>query len=144
MYPFTESEAKVTYEEPLFVIDDYFFMTVFIRGARVEDNISSECVGTVVATYGCNTQFYRIKGGGGLGGAPPPPPHTHTHTPITFEPLILPQQTIYLWKGNLTANRIHFKYLKNILISRFYEQFSQNGSAMAPERLFEKFQTFKI
>ena len=23
-----------------------------------------------------------------------------------------------------TANRIHFKYLKNILISRFYEQFS--------------------
>ena len=25
-------------------------------------------------------------------------------------------------------NRIHFKYLKNILISRFYEQFSRNGS----------------
>ena len=65
------------------------------------------------------TQFYRIKGGGGSGRPPP----------IIFEPLILPQQTIYHWKENLTANRIHFKYLKNILISRFYEQFSRNGSA---------------
>ena len=67
--------------------------------------------------------------------APPPP--------IIFEPLILSQQTIYRWKGNLTANRIHFKYLKNILISRFYEQFSRNDSAMAPERLFEKISNFK-
>ena len=40
-------------------------------------------------------------------------------------------------------NRIHFKYLKNILISRFYEQFSRNGSAMAPEQLFEKNSNFK-
>ena len=45
---------------------------------------------------------------------------------------------MYRWKGNLTANRIHFKYLINILISRFYEQFSRNGSTMAPELLFEK------
>ena len=64
-------------------------------------------------------------------------------SPIIFEPLILPQQTIYRWKGNLTANRIHFKYLKNILISRFYEQFSRNGSAMTPEQLFEKISNFK-
>ena len=78
------------------------------------------------------TQFFRIKGGGGSG------------RPITFESFILPQQTIYRWKENLTANRIHFKYLKNILISRFYEQFSLNDSAMAPERLFEKFRTLKI
>ena len=68
-------------------------------------------------------------------GAPPP---------IIFERQILPQQTIYRWKGNLTASRIHLKYWKNILISRFYEQFSRNGSAMAPERLFKKFQTYKI
>ena len=36
-----------------FVTDDYFFMTVFIRGAQVEDNTASECVRTVAATYGC-------------------------------------------------------------------------------------------
>ena len=29
-----------------------------------------------------------------------------------------------------------------MLISRFYEQFSRHGSAMALERLFKKFQTF--
>ena len=40
-------------------------------------------------------------------------------------------------------NRIHFKYFKNILISRFYKQFSRNGSAMAPEQLFEKISNFK-
>ena len=43
---------------------------------------------------------------------------------------------------------IHFKYLKNILISRFYEQFSRNGSAMAPQWLrngcSKKFQTLKL
>ena len=47
------------------------------------------------------------------------------------------------YKLGLTANRIHSKYLTNILISRFYEQFSRNGSAMAPERLFEKISNFK-
>ena len=73
-------------------------------------------------------------------GAPPPPPPP----PIIFEPYILPQQTIYRWKENLTANRIHFKYLRNILISRFYEQFSLNGSAMAPERMIEKISDLKI
>ena len=35
------------------------------------------------------------------------------------------------------ASRIHFKYWKNILISRFYEQFSRNDSAMAPEKKFK-------
>ena len=40
--------------------------------------------------------------------------------PILFERQILPQQAIYRWKRNLTASRIHFKYWKNILISRFY------------------------
>ena len=33
--------------------------------------------------------------------------------------------------------------MKNILISRFYEQFSRNGSAMAPEQLFEKVSKLK-
>ena len=34
--------------------------------------------------------------------------------------------------------------MKNILISRFYEQFSRNGSAMAPEQMFKKISNFKI
>ena len=76
------------------------------------------------------TQFYKIKGGAWL-EAPPPPP------PIIFERQILPQQTIYRWKGNLTVSRIHFKYWKNILILRFYEQFSRNGSAMAVQKNFK-------
>ena len=58
-------------------------------------------------------------------------------SPIIFEPYVLPQQTIYRWKGDLTANRIHFKYLKNILISRFYEQFSRNGSGTALRKNFK-------
>ena len=62
----------------------------------------------------------------------PPPP------PIIFERQILSQQTIYRWKGNLTASRIHFKYWENILILRLYEQFSRNDSAMASEWLSEK------
>ena len=33
------------------------------------------------------------------------------------------------------ASSIHFKYWKNILISRLYEQFSRNDSAMAPEKI---------
>ena len=57
------------------------------------------------------THFCRIKDGGGA-GCPPPPP-------IIFE-----EQTIYQWKGNLMASRIHFKYWKTMLISRLYEQFS--------------------
>ena len=57
----------------------------------------------------------------------PPPP------PIIFEHQVLPKQTIYHWKGNLTASRIHFRYWKNILISRLYDfpemtsQWLQNG-----------------
>ena len=35
------------------------------------------------------------------------------------------------------ASRIHFKYWKNILISRLYEQLSRNDSAMAPEKNFK-------
>ena len=45
MYPATESEAKVAYKEPPFVID-YYFHDSIIRGAPVEDNIVSECIRT--------------------------------------------------------------------------------------------------
>ena len=48
--------------------------------------------------------------------ASPPPP------PTIFERQILPQQTIYRWKGNLIASRVHFKYWKNEK-KKLYEQF---------------------
>ena len=35
------------------------------------------------------------------------------------------------------ASRIHFKYWKNILNSRFYEQFSRNDSTMAVRKKFK-------
>ena len=66
-----------------------------------------------------NTQCCRIKGWGGAGFPPPPP--------IIFERLKLPQQIIYRRKGNLSESPNHLKYRKNILISRFYEQSSQNS-----------------
>ena len=87
--------------------------------------------------------FCRIRHGGSAGRAPPPPPPTPP-PPIIFEGRNSPQQTIYHWTGNLIASRIHFKYWKNILISRLYEQFSRNDSAKAPQWLQKKFQTFKI
>ena len=55
-------------------------------------------------------------------GVPPPPPPP----PIIFERLKLPQQIIYRRKGNLLESPNHFKYRKNILILRFYEQFSRS------------------
>ena len=75
------------------------------------------------------SQFCRIKGCGGCGGCGgtgcPPPPHTHTL--IIFQRLKLPQQIIYRRKGNLLESPNHLKYRENILISRFYEQFSRSS-----------------
>ena len=65
------------------------------------------------------------------GAPPPPPPPPPT---IIFEGRNLPQQTVYHWKENLSESLIRFRYRKNILISRLYEQFSGNDSAMAPEK----------
>ena len=57
--------------------------------------------------------------------------------PIIFEGRNWPLQTINHWKGNLMASRVHLKCWKNILILRLYERFSQNDSAMAPEKIFK-------
>ena len=57
--------------------------------------------------------------------------------PMIFEGRNLTQQTIYHWKGNLSKSPIHFRYRQNILISRLYEQFSQNDSAVASEKKFK-------
>ena len=45
---------------------------------------------------------------------------------IILERFKLTQQIIYRRKGNLSQSPNQFKYRKNILISRFYEQFSRN------------------
>ena len=65
-------------------------------------------------------------------GVPPPPP------PIIFERLKLPQQIIYRRKENLSESPNHQKYWENILVSRFYEQFSRNRQNLDHFRKFEK------
>ena len=62
----------------------------------------------------------------------PPPP------PIIFERLKLPQQIIYRQKENLSESPNHQKYWENILVSRFYEQFSRNRRNLGHFRKFEK------
>ena len=66
-------------------------------------------------------------------GVPPPPP-----PPIIFERLKLPQQIIYRRRGNLSESPNHQKYWENILVSRFYEQFSRNRRNLGHFRKFEK------
>ena len=58
--------------------------------------------------------------------------------PIIFERLKLPQQIIYLRKENLSESPNHQKYWENILVSRFYEQFSRNRRNLGHFRKFEK------
>ena len=64
--------------------------------------------------------------------APPPPP------PIIFERLKLPQRIIYRRKENLSESPNHLKYRENILISRFYEDFSRNSRNLGHFWQFEK------
>ena len=52
--------------------------------------------------------------------------------PIIFERLKLPQQIIYRRKENLSESANHQKYWENILVSRFYEQFSRNRRNFRP------------
>ena len=77
-----------------------------------------------------STQFCRITGCGGAGSPPPPP--------IIFERLKLPQQIIYRRKRNLSESPNHQKCWRNILISRFYEQFSRNSRILGHFWKFEK------
>ena len=58
--------------------------------------------------------------------------------PIIFERLKLPQQIIYRRKENLSESPNHKKYWENILVSRFYEQFSRNRRNLGHFRKFEK------
>ena len=67
-------------------------------------------------------------------GVPPPPPPP----PIIFERLKLPLQIIYRRKENLSESPNHKKYWENILVSRFYEQFSRNRRNLGHFQKFEK------
>ena len=80
------------------------------------------------------THICRIKGCGGAGWAPPP---------IIFERLKLPQQIIYRRKENLSESPDHQKYWENILVSRFYEQFSRNRRNLGHFGSSKKFQTLR-
>ena len=62
--------------------------------------------------------------------------------PIIFERLKLPQQIIYHRKENLSESPDHQKYWRNILISRFYEQFSRSSRNLGHFWKFEK--NFKL
>ena len=57
---------------------------------------------------------------------------------IIFERLKLTQQIIYRRRGNLLESPNHFKYWKNILISRFYEQFSRSSRILGHFWKYEK------
>ena len=78
-----------------------------------------------------STHICGIKGCGGAGCPPPPPP-------IIFERLKLPQQIIYRRKENLSESPNHQKNWENILVSRFYEQFSRNRRNLGHFRKFKK------
>ena len=58
--------------------------------------------------------------------------------PIILEKLKLPQQIIYRRKENLSESPNHQKYWENILVLRFYEQFSRNRRNLGHFRKFEK------
>ena len=64
-------------------------------------------------------------------------------SPIIFERLKLPQQIIYRREGNLSESPNHQKYWENILISRFYKQFSRSSRILGHFWKFEKFQTLR-
>ena len=50
----------------------------------------------------------------------------------------LPQQIMYRGKGNLSVSPNHSEYRENILISRFYEQFSRSSRNLGHFWKFEK------
>ena len=58
--------------------------------------------------------------------------------PIIFKRLKLPQKIINCRKGHLSESPKQLKYWQNILISPFYEQFSQSGRNLGHFRKFEK------
>ena len=89
----------------------------------VSENISNLKYEYIIYTILQNKRMRRCR-------VPPPP--------IIFEDLSYPQQIIYCRKENLSESPNHFKYWKNILISRFYEQFSRSSRNLGHFWKFEK------
>ena len=94
---------------------------------KLREFIKSEFKGPNIYTILQNKRMRRC-------GVPPPPPPP----PIIFEWIQLPQQIIYRRKGNLSESPNHLKYWGNILISRFYEQFSRSSRNLGHFWKFEK------
>ena len=84
---------------------------------------------TIINFYKITYTYLQNKRMRRCGVAPPP---------IIFERLKLPQQIIYRRKENLSESPNHQKYWENILVSRFYEQFSRNRRKLGHFRKFEK------
>ena len=102
--------------------------TLFVEEA-ITKLLKEKCIEEVYSKPYCITHICRIKGCGGAGWPP---------QPIIFERLKLPQQIIYRRKENLSESPNHQKYWENILVSRFYEQFSRNRRNLGHFRKFEK------
>ena len=104
-----------------------------ILPVHIKSQLSYAAINEKVCIRKLYAQFCRIKR---IGGAGCPPP-------IIFERLKLPQQIIYRRKGNLSERPNHQKYWKNILISRFYEQFSRSNRILGHFGSSKKFQTLR-
>ena len=99
------------------------------------ENFEQHRLEKTILRYFPYTQCCRIKGCGGAGCLPPPP--------IIFQRLKLSQQIIHRRKGNLSESPNHKKYWENILISRFYEQFSRSSRILGHFWKFEKISNSK-
>ena len=109
--------------------DTDIFMFVFVFCVNLLHTTLCRLLFVISVYFTLYTHICRIKGCGGAGWPPPP---------IIFERLKLPQQIIYRRKENLSESPNHQKYWKNILVSRFYEQFSRNRRNLGHFRKFEK------
>ena len=96
-------------------------LAIFSVATKIPIRFQNRCL--LQYTYLQNKRMRRC------GVAPPP---------IIFERLKLPQQIIYRRKENLSESPNHQKYWENILVSRFYEQFSRNRRNLGHFRKFEK------
>ena len=64
-------------------------------------------------------------------------------TPTNNFWLSYPNKLYIVGKGDLSESPNHFKYRKNILISRFYEQFSRSSRILGHFGSLKKFQTLR-
>ena len=109
------------------IANSYFKSTLLISSVDIEDlSATIKCMNETTCNY-THLQNKRMR----LCGVPPPPP-------IILERLKLPQQIIYRRKENLSESPNHQKYWENILVSRFYEQFSRNRRNLGHFQKFKK------